>query len=905
MLTGEGLAARREEIAGAPELGRLLERLRGRARPVLEREPPFPEVKALLSTDGGVCPRDGAALIYDPWSPQAHRCPRCGEQQSGERHHRWWARFQHLWLAERAAHLAALAAFGDDDDAADRGRALLRRYGERYAGYPNRDNVLGPSRLFFSTYLESIWLTNLLAAAVLLREAGALDPETAQGVDTVADEAAALIGDFNEGFSNRQTWHDAALAAVAVWFEDEELLRGAVEGPTGLVAHAMQGFGPDGMWYEGENYHLFALRGLLVGLDWVRAAGFDPLEEAGLADRLQRALLAPALTALPDGTFPARKDSRFGMSLAQPMYLELWERGRAAAFEGESPLGDWLAALYGLPAPPAETFDSYLHEAGEPPPDRRGRADLSWWMLLAMPALGPGAADRWRPGSVLLDSQGLAVLRTGGRYASLECGAYGGGHGHPDRLHLSLHEAGVHWLPDPGTGSYVARDLFWYRSTLAHNAPRLDGVSQAPGDAVCEHFDVADGWSWVQGSFGPLCRTIVAGPAYLVDIVELSSDTDRLLEVPWHVAGAMALRSPGQWEPAMLEDEFTRDAERFLPAAGGPIELEARAPGARLAVALAGPGELLRAVGPGVPGEAAASFLLRRARGDVLRLVSVVSTADPAPRLRIDEGYVEVITPAGGDRHRAVAGGWEVEGPGGTVRLGGRRPAAATMVERILTVPRSLRQHGVAVRVARPPALDGTLDGFDLSYPLSLDHEDQYRRSEEPYAGAEVFGATAYANWDDDTLYLAVEVTKPEVVLRPADAPPLLLDNEPDDIHSDGLQLYVRAQPEAATCGAVVVPAQGGTGVHARPVQGPGDELVVAGSWSATETGYRLTVALRPAGWGEQVAGDRVRFDLLVNEMRSGRERRAGQLVWSGGGGWVWLRGDRQGPDQLGELELV
>ena len=32
--------------------------------------------------------------------------------------------------------------------------------------------------------------------------------------------------------------------------------------------------------------------------------------------------------------------------------------------------------------------------------------------------------------------------------------------------------------------------------------------------------------------------------------------------------------------------------------------------------------------------------------------------------------------------------------------------------------------------------------------------------------------------------------------------------------------------------------------------------------------------------------------------------RRAGQLAWSGGGGWVYLRGDRQDPSALGMLEL-
>src|SRR5438034_1331401 len=412
VVTAEELAARAEEVRGSADLTALLGHLRDRARPVLERMPVIADHKAVLTVDGGYCPDDGAALTFDPWSPDEHRCPRCGETWRGERHNWSWARYQHLWLAERAAHLAALAGLGDETDrrAAARARDILNAYAQRYWRYPNRDNGLGPSRLFFSSYLESIWTCNYVAAATLLRASDQLDDATAHGVNQVTEEAATVIGDYDESFSNRQTWNNAALAAVAVWFEDEELAQRVIEGDTGLIAHLMRGYGRDGMWYEGENYHLFALRGLLTGAGWARLAGVDFVAEERLAMRMRLALRAPSLTALPDFTFPARKDSRFGMSLAQPAYVELWEIGlaRLGMRDAGNEMRDvaaWLHALYSIPPAPRELSESYLHDA---PIDRIphpvSRISLSWCSLLEMLPELPPAAETWNPQSVLLES---------------------------------------------------------------------------------------------------------------------------------------------------------------------------------------------------------------------------------------------------------------------------------------------------------------------------------------------------------------------------------------------------------------------------------------------------------------------------------------------------------------------
>jgi len=79
----------------------------------------------------------------------------------------------------------------------------------------------------------------------------------------------------------------------------------------------------------------------------------------------------------------------------------------------------------------------------------------------------------------------------------------------------------------------------------------------------------------------------------------------------------------------------------------------------------------------------------------------------------------------------------------------------------------------------------------------------------------------------------------------------------------------------------------------------------VTGAWQLTEAGYSVSLALAPAFWRDLSFMEEIRFDLAVNEMQPGRQRRAGQLIWSGGGGWVYLRGDRQDAGSLGVLDLA
>ncbi|HEX3926694.1 MAG TPA: heparinase II/III family protein [Gemmatimonadales bacterium] len=905
MIVEEMLATRRDEIAASPDLSALYARLVERAAPVLERMPVIPTVKALLSRDGGVCPDDGTPLRFDPWSPDQHVCPRCGRAFGGERHHAHWARAQHLWVAERAMHLATLHAIDGSDATAARARELLAAYHTRYFELPNRDNVLGPTHLFFSTYLESIWILHYIGAAHLLRTVGALDDSEIEAVNAIAEESAALIGEFNEGMSNRQTWHAAALTALGVWFEDDDLLSMAIEGRTGLMGHLADGFGADGMWFEGENYHLFALRGLLIGLSWARAAGADLLADPEVAEHLAMALMAPATTALPDLTFPARKDARFGVSLAHPAYLECWEAGQAWVGGTAHPeIAEWLRALYARPAQTEGTYDSYLVEAGETVPPFRTRHDLSAWALWTMAPSLPESVSAWRPASRLLENQGLAILRQaeGNVLASLECGGGGGGHGHPDRLHLTVFAHGVHWLPDPGAGSYVSRDLFWYRSTLAHNAPRLDGADQQAADTSSTAFDAGTVWQWAAGRWGDVQRGILLGPDWLVDVVELAGRDPHQLELPWHLNASVTVETPGTWAPGELAGEFISDVEAFTPAAAGAIALRAVAGDASIRLWLVGDMTLLRAQAPGLPGaNASATFFVARLSSPASRLTTVVDLAGTVTAATMAGSLLTITTAAEATTVQINGADAVVTQKGRIVTLAGRRGGLRSMPS-ILKDPPMLAA-AEAPWVDAPPALDGTLAGFDRSAPLHLDDEVQYFRSEEPYAGPEAFATRAWVNWDQHGIYVAVEVTKDEVILRADDAQPLLLDNDPDDIHADGVQVCLQLADHAPI--SYLLRPGPDTDLRIRSIDASMQSPPAHGAWQRTRTGYRITAQIPCAGLDVVQASQPLRFDLLINEMQPGRVRRAGQLIWSGGPGWVYLRGDRFDPARFGELQLI
>jgi hypothetical protein len=877
------LPARRAAVRADGPLGELFDSLAAELSPWLGPAPFIPAEKAILSRAGGRCESCAAALEFDPASPRRHRCPRCGRLHQGAFHDRAWIMPYQLWLAERALHGALLHLLRGDVAHATFARNILRAYADLYPGYPNVDNVLGPTRLFFSTYLESIWLLQICLAADFLAASG--DHVTADiARERIIAPSRAIIAGYDEGLSNRQVWNNAALIAASLSLGRGQELDALAGGRSGVEAHLSRALLADGTWYEGENYHQFALRGLWYCVTMLEAAG--SALPGDMRGRFQRAFGVPFMTALPDFTMPSRKDSQYAVSLRQWRVAELTELGFAR--DQDPLLGDALRRLYEDDVERRDTGRSRSTADVErnTAASALSRVDLGWRALLhAAPAL-PRLA-RVEPRSALLEPQGYAVFRRdGGVHVGFEFGQSGGGHGHPDRLNLTLQHGETRWLDDLGTGSYVDPSLHWYRSTLAHNAPLVNGKSQPIRDGTLLAYDEREGLGWIVGELTipdegvRLERAIVVAPDYLIDEMSWEGSRDVQLDLPWHLplppdGPVDRAELPGGSRPedgfVFLEDvRILRTGQMSFMIAKGDVPLTVFIqPGV-------GKRWFFLASAPGQPASERRSMALMRARGRQGRLRTIIAWN---PDVRVDGDAIQ-CGPGERHVHRRDQSGWHVELVAGAARssvdLGGfRRPSSAS---------------GPAAPVPPRPPLRLHRDA-PLVYELGEAH---YRRSEVSWRDAGEPGATISITAGDGTIVTSMRVRAGEPVFADADA-----ENPYDNEHADtmraGVQLYF-AQPDG-THAWMLVPGNDGR-VRVRPLAGDPARLIET-EWRRTADGYEMRIVVRRVG-------DAFSMDVVVNETVGGRERRRGQLVMSGARGeFVYLRGDRHEIDRLIPMVVV
>lgn len=404
------------------------------------------------------CPKHNVKFRFDWDNPYRHYCSLCDRYWENVNIYDWaWVNMLHN---ENLKYLVAsmyLYIATADTTYAGYIRDMMLDYASKYPTYMEHDSnrkatsVIGmhsiPGRMYSQSLDESVWASDAARAYWVAKPV-----MTAGEIKKVEDGYLNVCANMllrRRVYENWQVWHNSGLAALGVALQNDSIIRIALNDPAhGYHLMMKHNVTNEGWWREGSPiYHFYPLRAMLLTADAVRCRGINLFDQ-----RLYNMLANPASGVYANLDFPAHNDGWYGESLIQqlPLYEIACQRYKDPFF------ADILKAGYRI----KERTSSTALQNG---------VDLS-------------KANETLPfKSINFEDLGVAILRSGEKAVAFKYGPHGGGHGHPDKLSISLFNGKNELLSDLGTPAYGGPDhAQWYVRTVAHSTITVDGKDQTP-----------------------------------------------------------------------------------------------------------------------------------------------------------------------------------------------------------------------------------------------------------------------------------------------------------------------------------------------------------------------------------------------------------------------------------------
>lgn len=476
------------------------------------------------------CPVHNVYFDFDWDSPEKHYCRFCDKHYSGDRNN--WA-----WIAElNDRNLSYMVActylYLATSDAKYAGyiKSMLLDYATKYPNYKVHDKGMvfretnNNGKMYAQSLDESVWFTDACRAYDAIKNT--LSKKEIEKIHNQLFREAANMLMNRPGGGNWQVWHNSGLAALGVALNDDIVIKRAIEDPKrGYFVMAKKGVNRDGWWNENSpTYHFFPFRAMVLTADAVRCKGYNLFDE-----QLESMFLGPIYAVYSDMALPSHNDGWYGVSLLD--HVKIYEMGYARY---NNPIFfKTLQACYNQQTrvePEALLTNTLIKKSNE-------HIDLN---------------------SYVLAQTGFGVLRSGNKSVVLKYGASGGGHGHPDKLSISVHNGKSEILPDFGTSAYGVPDYRkWYSTTLAHNTVTVDFKNQKPTKGELIHASpnsieafTADAYPGVE-----MRRTITLDGNTIKDFFSCASDSVRNYD--FVLLFTETPQIDGSFQPVLLNESET------------------------------------------------------------------------------------------------------------------------------------------------------------------------------------------------------------------------------------------------------------------------------------------------------------------------------------------------------------
>ncbi|MBQ0010649.1 MAG: alginate lyase family protein, partial [Ruminococcus sp.] len=246
--------------------------------------------------------------------PKEYPCPHCGKIATGREIENAWVAAYRNTLSHYASRCVPGILLGDEECRTSYLR-YMNYYADHYEDFAPHGRWVGKGKVFAQSLDEAIWA--LLMARELYACRNAIPAETrADWYRRWFRPMAEFLYPQANRIHNISLWVLSAVGAIAICFDDSELLDRALNGEYGIRRQIAEGFTEDGLWREcSVHYHYYALHALTYFLGiYAAVCPDDPL-----FDLLGKFYTVPLLfshdgvqlQAINDGWYPLTTDEKF------------------------------------------------------------------------------------------------------------------------------------------------------------------------------------------------------------------------------------------------------------------------------------------------------------------------------------------------------------------------------------------------------------------------------------------------------------------------------------------------------------------------------------------------------------------------------------------------------------------
>ena len=419
----------------------------------LNRDIVIPEVGGwghyFFCTDGTMLEMP-ADQRFDPEQPS--KCPVCGKTYTGPKIEAARRFFEHYWLSDAARDLALAYAMEQKPEYARKAAEILVKYADAYP------HELGGGGYQENTLNESTSIIPLAEAYDLICEQMTPAQRSHVERDFFWPAAESLT---HAGFrGNWGSWHLSAIGVIGYATRHQRFIDLATAQFKSQIADQL---GNDGLWPESiGTYHFYALEAFISFAEAAANCGDDLYHwKSASGKSLEMMFEAPLRYAYPNLRLAAINDGWFNAWLPRDQYTLAYHRYHRPEFA-------WVIQQLkqeGKSGNPGEFID------------RQNRYLLYDEKL-------PAKISQPVFGSTNFPAFGLSILRQGSNLPKdqemMLTFHYGPflGHGHYDKMGITLFANGSMLAPDYGTSGYGIALSGFLQSAPGHNTIVVDGNNQ-------------------------------------------------------------------------------------------------------------------------------------------------------------------------------------------------------------------------------------------------------------------------------------------------------------------------------------------------------------------------------------------------------------------------------------------